>query len=69
LHHRRSACLAALSIGWTVGRLMSRPALPAVTPSPLPASEAVVSLVDVSSVCWHPGLARNAGIAIEPGCE
>jgi hypothetical protein len=56
--------IAAFTIGWVAGRLVARPP---ITPAPLPTSEAAMPLIDLSA-CWHPGMVRNASIAIEIGC-
>jgi len=60
------AALAALFIGWLVGAI-SRPALPAAAPFALSALPALESAGP--GICWHPGVRRNASIAIEAGCE
>jgi hypothetical protein len=56
--------IAAFTIGWVAGRLIAHAPM---TPSPVPTPEAATPVIDLSA-CWHPGMVRNASIAIEIGC-
>jgi len=57
--------IAALAVAFLLGwPLCRRPVALQVMP---PLSAALERAKP--SYCWHPGMARNASFAIEPGCE
>ena len=60
---RLRLCIAGIAVAFVLGWLASRPMALQVMPSLSSA------LGGATSICRHPGMARNASFATERGCE